>query len=219
MVDKKQRISYNATKLIKFLYVGVIPMGTDYRKLCLELFGTDREEQLREIAENVKKRNPRNAGRTKRFGASEIHEMEKLRNEGLPLEQIARRYGTSRQLVGRMLTAQPPEGCSMRMIYMYKQHPCTVIDIDFLKQRIYIQNKTDDLIHRAFGVIERPTWEDFEFFLEDRCFPRERGNCKSILKTMGISDYDPLQIIEKTQGRMAEDKQWIKIRYLKSKTQ
>jgi hypothetical protein len=189
-------------------------METDYRKLCLELFGTDNKEQLQKIAEDVKKRNPRNAGRKKRFSDLEIQEMVKLRNEGLSLEQIAQRYGTSRQLVGRMLTPQPPEGCSMRMIYMYKQRPCTVIDIDFLKQKIYIQNKTDDLIHRAFGVIEKPTWDDFEVFLEDRCFPRERGNCKSILKSMGLTDYDPLQIIEKTQGRMAEDKQWIKIRYL-----
>ena len=96
---------------------------------------------------------------------------------------------------------------------MFKQYPCTVIDIDFLKQKIYIQNKTDDIIHRAFGVVENPSWDDFELFLEDRCFPRERGNCRSILCSMGLTDYDPLQIIEKTQGRMAEDKQWIKIRY------
>lgn len=191
-------------------------MKTDYKKLCMELFGTDNVDQLRKIAEKANgagKRNSRNAGRKKRFGEAEIRDMEKLRNEGMPLEQIAQRYGTSRQLVGRMLTPQPPDGCSMRMTYMFKQHPCTVIDIDFLKQKIYIQNKTDDMIHRAFGVVEKPTWEDFEFFLEDRCFPRERGNCKSILKSMGLTDYDPLQIIEKTQGRMAEDKQWIKIHY------
>ena len=188
-------------------------METDYRKLCLDLFGTDDKEQLRKIAENVNRRNPRNAGRKKRFSASEIREMETLRDGGMSLAQIAEQYGTSRQLVGRVLTPKSPEGCSMRMIYMFKQHPCTVIDIDFLKQKIYIQNKTDDIIHRAFGVVENPTWEDFELFLEDRCFPRERGNCRSILRSMGLTDYDPLQIIEKTQGRMAEDKQWIKIRY------
>jgi hypothetical protein len=28
-------------------------METDYRKLCLDLFGTDDKEQLRKIAENV----------------------------------------------------------------------------------------------------------------------------------------------------------------------
>ena len=160
-------------------------METDYRKLCLDLFGTDDKEQLRKIAENVNRRNPRNAGRKKRFSASEIREMETLRDGGMSLAQIAEQYGTSRQLVGRVLTPKSPEGCSMRMIYMFKQHPCTVIDIDFLKQKIYIQNKTDDIIHRAFGVVENPTWDDFEL----------------------------LQIIEKTQGRMAEDKQWIKIRY------
>ena len=188
-------------------------METDYRKLCLDLFGTDDKERLQKIAEDLNRRNPRNAGRKERFSASDIREMETLRNGGMSLAQIAERYGTSRQLIGRKLMAQPPEGCSMRMIYMFKQHPCTVIDIDFLKRKIYIQNKTDDMIHRAFGVVENPSWDDFEFFLEDRCFPRERGNCKSILRSMGLTDFDPLQIIEKTQGRMAEDKQWIKIRY------
>ena len=129
-------------------------METDYRKLCLDLFGTDDKEQLRKIAEGVNRRNPRNAGRKKRFSASEIREMETLRDGGMSLAQIAEQYGTSRQLVGRVLTPKSPEGCSMRMIYMFKQHPCTVIDIDFLKQKIYIQNKTDDIIHRAFGVVE-----------------------------------------------------------------
>ena len=106
-------------------------METDYRKLCLDLFGTDDKEQLRKIAEGVNRRNPRNAGRKKRFSASEIREMETLRDGGMSLAQIAEQYGTSRQLVGRVLTPKSPEGCSMRMIYMFKQHPCTVIVISF----------------------------------------------------------------------------------------
>jgi len=31
--------------------------------------------------------------------------------------------------------------------------------------------------------------------------------------TIEVSNYDPLQIIEKTNGRMAEDNQWIEIIY------
>ncbi|MBQ9661881.1 MAG: helix-turn-helix domain-containing protein [Oscillospiraceae bacterium] len=194
-------------------------MSTDYRALCLELFGTDDVEKLQEIARKVNERNPRKAGRKRRFSDSDIHEMERLRDAGMPLEKIAENYGTSRQMVSRWLTEQPPEGCTMRMIYMYRQHPCTVIDVDFLKRKIYIQNKTKDLLHRAFGIVENPTWADFEYFLEDRCFPRMRGNCKSILKQLGLNDYDPLQIVEKTQGRMAEDDLWLKIRYLNREEQ
>lgn len=103
---------------------------------------------------------------------------------------------------------------TMRMNYMFKDEVCTVIDIDFKNEKIYISNKVSNILHRAFGVIENPTWEDFQIFLEDRCFPRERMNVKEILKSMGLTDYDPLQIIEKTKGVMAEDYQWIEIIYL-----
>ncbi len=101
----------------------------------------------------------------------------------------------------------------MRMIFMHRDRVCTIIDVDFKNRQIFIQNQTDDLLHRAFGVIEHPTWEDFEEFLESRCFPRTRANLKLVLRDVGVSSYDPLQIIEKTQGRMAEDHQWIRILY------
>lgn len=188
-------------------------MATDYRKLCVELFGTDDVAQLRGIAEKAKQKNPRNAGRKKRFGATEIAEMERLRSEGVTVNEIAQRYHTSRQVIGRYLSPKPREGCTLRMTYMFHQHPCTVIDLDFLNRRVFIENKTNDMLHRAFGVNEHPSWEDLEIFLQDRCFPKSRGNCKQILREMGLTDYDPLQIVEKTQGRISEDNLWIKFQY------
>ena len=79
-----------------------------------------------------------------------------------------------------------------------------MIDVVFLNRKNAIQNQTSDLIHRAFGVVENPTWEDFNIFLEDRCFPETRGNKKELLDELGLMEYDPLQIVEKTQGRMAD---------------
>ena len=76
-----------------------------------------------------------------------------------------------------------------------------------------IQNKTKDMLHRAFGVIENPTWNDFEMFLKDRCFSSTRGNAKEILKELQLTSYDPLQIVEKTRGRTAEDNMWLKFNY------
>ena len=40
-------------------------MNTDYRKLCIELFGTDDVAELKKIAEKVSTN--RNAGRKKKF--------------------------------------------------------------------------------------------------------------------------------------------------------
>jgi hypothetical protein len=68
-------------------------------------------------------------------------------------------------------------------------------------------------LNRAFGVKTKPTWEDFEYFLEDRCVPKTRFGMKEILKDYGLDSFDPLAIIEKTGGRMAEDHQWLKLTY------
>ncbi len=76
-----------------------------------------------------------------------------------------------------------------------------------------MENQTDDILHRAFGVVKNPDWVRFEEFLESRCFPRGRANLKDVLRDIGVDSYDPLQIIERTKGRMAEDKQWIEIIY------
>ena len=190
-------------------------MKTNYRELCIELFGTDNEQELRKISKLVKQNNPRNAGRKRKYSEKEVAEMRRLRSQGLTVQEIASRFGTSRQVIGRYLTNPMPANCTMRMTYMYKTHACTVIDIDYLNRKIYIQNHTDDLLHRAFGVIQSPTWQDFEQFLADRCFPETRGDKKELLHAYGITDYDPLQIIEKTKGRTADDALWIKIRYQK----
>ncbi len=42
-------------------------MNTDYRKLCVELFGTDDVNELKKLAKNINAKNPRNAGRKKMF--------------------------------------------------------------------------------------------------------------------------------------------------------
>ena len=59
--------------------------------------------------------------------------------------------------------------------------------------------------------MENPSWADFEYFLEDRCFPRTRDHAKDLLREIGVPFYDPLLIIEKTKGYMEGDYQWILI--------
>jgi putative transcriptional regulator len=86
----------------------------------------------------------------------------------------------------------------------------TSIDVDFMKRKVSIRNYTDSL-DRAFGNIENPTYDDFMLFVESRCFPRTRYDMKVMLDELEIPFYDPLLIIEKTEGRMAEDDKWIKI--------
>jgi putative transcriptional regulator len=82
---------------------------------------------------------------------------------------------------------------------------CTVIDVNEIEQRVYIKNYTDNLLLRAFGRNEHPTFADYEEFLETRCFPRTRDKMKLMLKEYDIPFYDPFLIVEKTGGRMEDD--------------
>ena len=94
---------------------------------------------------------------------------------------------------------------------MHGNTVCTVIDVDDMLQKVMIRNYTDNLLYRAFGKEEHPTYKDYEEFLESRCFPKGRDKMKIMLKQYDIPFYDPFLIIEKTEGRMAEDDFWIKI--------
>lgn len=185
----------------------------DYRKLCLDLFGTDDVNELTKIARIYKEKNPRKAGRKKKFTEEDIQAIRSLLESGMTVNEVAKRFQTSRQVIGKYLNQKPAEGCTLRITYMYQQHPCTIIDVDFLHQKVMVQNKTKDMLHRAFGVIEHPSWNDFELFLKDRCFPATRGNAKELLKQLQLTSYDPLQIVEKTRGRTEEDDMWLKFHY------
>ena len=61
------------------------------------------------------------------------------------------------------------------------------------------------------GRNTEPSFDDYEEFLRSRCFPETRDKMKLELKRLGLPFYDPLMIIEKTEGRMADDHFWIRI--------
>jgi len=182
--------------------------------------------------------NERGAGRKPVLGENEINRIRERHAGGETLTALAQEYGVSRQTLSAYLNRKNPEteqicatikkwvelnrrfrsvnaaDYTMRMDYMCEDECCTVILVDFKNERIAVQNETDDIIHRAFGIKAKPTWEDFMEFLESRCFPRTRDHLRLVLEDVGVDSYDPLAIVEKTKGRMAEDLQWIKITYL-----
>lgn len=92
---------------------------------------------------------------------------------------------------------------------------CTSICADFTGQILQTENHTPLLVKTAFGKNGTPSWEDFRAFLEERCIPRTRAGLREYLDSIGLDEYDPMEIIKKTSGRMAEDDQWIKLEALK----
>ncbi len=105
----------------------------------------------------------------------------------------------------------PEKKYKLRLYYMFENTVCTIIDIDEVTRSVSIKNYINNPQFRAFGINTEPTFEDYEEFLESRCFPRSRDKMKLELDRLGIPFYDPILIVEKTGGRMAEDSFWIKI--------
>ena len=88
---------------------------------------------------------------------------------------------------------------------------CTKICADYTEQNLAVENHTENLVKTAFGNNQTPSWQDFENFLEERCIPRSRSGLREYIETIGVEEYNPLEIIKKTQGIMAEDNQWIRL--------
>ena len=105
----------------------------------------------------------------------------------------------------------PARKYPLRIWYMFRREACTVIDVDEQNRKVWIQNFTDRIQYRAFGKKEHPTFDEYEQFLEERCFPPTRDKMKLVLKELGLPFYDPMMIIRKTEGRMAEDEFWLKL--------
>lgn len=105
----------------------------------------------------------------------------------------------------------PEKELPMRLWYYYKNEVCTIIDVDERNHIVKMYNYTKDDMLKAFGKRDVINYEMYEEFLESRCFPKERDKIKLKLKELDLPFYDPLMIIEKTQGRMVEDEFWIEI--------
>ncbi|MEZ3445810.1 MAG: helix-turn-helix domain-containing protein [Lachnospiraceae bacterium] len=126
-----------------------------------------------------------------------------------PIVTLVRIFNEYPQIVENMVIPENPY--PLRLWYMRDNEVCTIIDVDERLRKVKVHNYTTDYISRAFGINDRPTFEEYEAFLESRCFPRTRDKMKLILADLGLPFYDPFLIIEKTEGRMAEDNYWIRI--------
>ena len=132
-----------------------------------------------------------------------------LYQQGKSMRKVAAEMGTSASTVHKVI-AEAAARTRVVYVYMDREEPATLIDACGATRRIKIINFTDDLISRAFGIRTEPSWEDYEAFLETRCMPRTRYGIREELRYMGLDFYDPVLIIEKTNGRVYEDSQWLR---------
>ena len=92
---------------------------------------------------------------------------------------------------------------------------CARIAADETAKKLRVENFVSDFLKLPFGNNQNPSWEDYLHFLESRCIPRTRAGLQEYLEAIGVDSYEPLEIIRKTQGRMAEDNLWLTVEELK----
>lgn len=122
---------------------------------------------------------------------------------------------TRRLSAQEFLKQKQEQGHELRRLRFYDgDTPCTTIIADFTDEILVVENHIDDPVKTAFGNNPLPDWADFQGFLQERCIPRERAGLREYLESLGLAEYDPLEIIQKTGGRMAEDNQWLEVQVL-----
>lgn len=99
------------------------------------------------------------------------------------------------------------KGHKMKRLCYYNDNTlCSVIVADYSEENIVVENYSPDAVNLPFGKNTAPTWPDYEAFLAERCISRDRFGLREYLESIGLYEYDPIEIIKITEGRMAEDK-------------
>ena len=168
---------------------------------------SDVVRELDDLKQNhaVQRKTGRGKGRPAVDGAAQAQVLALCR-KGYTLREIGEKVQLAPSTVHKIVARASRES-RILYVYMDREKPATIIDACPLTEKVQIVNLTDDMLSRAFGVREQPTWEDYLEFLESRCMPRTRYGIREELNSYGINSYDPFQIVEKTKGRVYGDGQ------------
>ena len=89
--------------------------------------------------------------------------------------------------------------------YLNNSRITTSIDVDFSTKSVFIKNYSTFPLELAFGINLNPSFEDFMFFIQSRCFPKNVDRLRLHLKELGLETYNPFLILKKTHGRLSHD--------------
>ena len=117
--------------------------------------------------------------------------------------------------IDKFIGSAKKKGHSLIKLNYYNNNDlCTVIIADYTAQSVKFENYTDNSNYTAFGVKSTASWQDYNNFLKDRCVPESRMGLRHYLNSIKVDEYNPLEIIKKTNGKMAEDSQWLDVEEL-----
>lgn len=93
----------------------------------------------------------------------------------------------------------------------WKSTPCVRVEFDVDMKPSFQKLNDKYLPVYLYGMDGKaiPDSKRLDQFFLDRCFPKTRQNASELLKTMGLTVYQPKQICLHTQGKVAHDHFWI----------
>lgn len=95
-------------------------------------------------------------------------------------------------------------------VYMKNDYVMTSISVKS-GGKVHFVNFTDKPLDCAFGLKESPVGlSSLIELLEERCVPKNRFNIEEVLMGLGLSEYNEVDIVEKTYGVLIDDYFWIK---------
>lgn len=97
----------------------------------------------------------------------------------------------------------------LHLEYLFEDRLISEIIIE--NNKIYFINYTDNVIEKPFGCMTSITFKEFKRFLAFRCFPKDRWNCRELVKCID-GEYDFIKIIKITHGVLSDDYFWIRFK-------
>ena len=73
---------------------------------------------------------------------------------------------------------------------------------------VFIHKFTNNIIKQFFYAYDKMNLSQLSELMETRCWERERRDIGTILRRLGIQEYDPIEIVQKTFGVSYNDSIW-----------
>ncbi len=83
-------------------------------------------------------------------------------------------------------------------------------EVSIINSRVEIKKYTSDPIKQFFLAFDSINIVGLSELLESRCWERERTDISDLLKKIGLTEYDPIEIVKRTFGVSYNDSIWFK---------
>lgn len=94
-------------------------------------------------------------------------------------------------------------------ISVYWKDELTAV-INITNNQVTIEKFTDNPMKQFFLAFDKMDIIKLSELLETRCWERERLDIKELLKKIGLTEYDPIDIVKRTFGVSYNDSIWFK---------